>query len=321
MKQKLYIVMYHYTRDLTNSRYPNIKGLDLPLFKKQIEYFEQNFNVVTMEQVLEAESTGGGYTKLPENALLLTFDDGYIDNYMVAMPILKEHHMQGSFFVPGKTIAENILLDVNKIHFILASAPQDSLLKEVLERMDYYRGGEFDYPDNAALYEKYAVQSRFDSKDIIFVKQMLQTVLPEKLRNIISSELFAKYVGLSEEVFARELYMNYDQIRLMKSVGMYIGLHGYAHHWLANLTEEEMHQDIDKGLDVLDEFIDRDNWVMNYPYGSNNMEVREYAKNKGAKLGLTTEVRVAHLRQDDRMILPRLDCNDFFPKSDKWKNM
>ena len=60
MKQKLYIVMYHYTRDLTNSRYPNIKGLDLPLFKKQIEYFEQNFNVVTKEQVLEAESTGGG---------------------------------------------------------------------------------------------------------------------------------------------------------------------------------------------------------------------------------------------------------------------
>lgn len=46
--------MYHYTRDLVHSRYPHIKGLDLPLFRQQLEFFKQNFNVVTMEQVLQA---------------------------------------------------------------------------------------------------------------------------------------------------------------------------------------------------------------------------------------------------------------------------
>ena len=51
---KLFIVMYHYTRDLVHSRYPKIKGLDLPLFRQQLEFFKQNFNVVTMEQVLQA---------------------------------------------------------------------------------------------------------------------------------------------------------------------------------------------------------------------------------------------------------------------------
>lgn len=30
MDQKLYIAMYHYTRDLKHSRYPEIKGLDVP---------------------------------------------------------------------------------------------------------------------------------------------------------------------------------------------------------------------------------------------------------------------------------------------------
>lgn len=67
--------MYHYTRDLIHSRYPQIKGLDLPLFREQIAYMKHNFNIVTMEEVIEAVN---GKAKLPEQALLLTFDDGYI---------------------------------------------------------------------------------------------------------------------------------------------------------------------------------------------------------------------------------------------------
>lgn len=56
---KLYIVMYHYVRDLSNSRYPSIKGLDYQLFKQQIQYFSKNFNVVTMEEVLNFFLGGG----------------------------------------------------------------------------------------------------------------------------------------------------------------------------------------------------------------------------------------------------------------------
>ena len=55
---KLYISMYHYTRDLKHSRYPEIKGLEISLFRHQLEYMKTNFNIVTMEQVIAA--VGGG---------------------------------------------------------------------------------------------------------------------------------------------------------------------------------------------------------------------------------------------------------------------
>lgn len=126
---KLYISMYHYTRDIKHSRYPQIKGLDKELFKTQIEYFKNKFNIVTMEQVIESIQTGESY-RLPDNALLLTFDDGYIDNYTVAYPILEEYGLQGSFFIPGKTFATHQLLDVNKIHYILASADIYKLVED-----------------------------------------------------------------------------------------------------------------------------------------------------------------------------------------------
>jgi hypothetical protein len=70
---KLFISMYHYTRDLKHGRYPEIKGLDSDLFRSQMEFFRDNCNVVCMEQVIKAVKDR---TPLPDNAVLLTFDDG-----------------------------------------------------------------------------------------------------------------------------------------------------------------------------------------------------------------------------------------------------
>lgn len=313
---ELYISMYHYTRDLKHSRYPEIKGLDQSLFRQQIEFMKDNFNIVTMEQVMDAVE---GKADLPTKAMLLTFDDGYIDNYTVAFPVLDEFGVQGSFFIPGKTFATHQLLDVNKVHYILASANIYELVEDVKKEMDYYRGNEFEYAPTEELYKEYAIEGRFDVKETVFVKRMLQTVLPEKLRNTISSNLFKKYVGVTEEQLAYELYMTEEQIRTMKRHGMFIGLHGYDHYWLGNLSPEQMKQDIKMALETLDEFIDRKRWVMNYPYGNYNQDVLDYIKTQGACVGLTTQVRVANIKKDNALELPRLDCNDFPPKSEKYK--
>lgn len=313
---KVHIIMYHYVRDLKNSRYPNIKGLDYELFKQQIAFLKEQFTIVTMEDVIEAWNSEN--SSLPENAALLTFDDGYIDNFTAVFPILNEYKVQGSFFIPGKSFAENVLLDVNKIHFILASTDINVLKKDILALLDRYRKEEPEIPSNEELYEKYAVAGRYDNKETVFVKRILQTAIPERIRNQISSELFQKYVGMHEDKFARELYMNRDQIRCMKREGMFIGVHGYDHYWLGNLTEQEMQADIDKALEIMDEFIDKDNWVLNYPYGSRNPNVLQYIETRGCKAGMTIEVEVADTARHGRYELPRLNCNDFPPKSDSY---
>lgn len=313
---RLYISMYHFTRDLVHNRYPKIKGLDQSLFRQQIEFMKTSFNVVTMEQVIDAVK---GKSDLPDRALLLTFDDGYVDNYTFALPVLEEHGVQGSFFIPGKTFKTHQLLDVNKIHYILATANINELLLDVKMEMDRYRGQEFDYAPTEELFNEYAVADRFDTKETIFIKRMLQTVLPERLRNIISSNLFKKYVGITEEQLAYELYMTEDQIKTIKRHGMFIGLHGYDHYWLGNLPPEKMREDISMALEALDEFIDRKCWVMNYPYGDYNQDVLDYIRSEGACVGLTTQVKIAEIGKDNALELPRLDCNDFPPKSSNYK--
>ena len=313
---RVIIVMYHYVRDLHHSKYPRIKGLDIHLFLEQIEFFKNNFNIVSMEELIEYYKYG---KNLPDRALLMTFDDGYIDNYVNVFPALRDNGLQGSFFIPGKVLIEHSLLDVNKIHYILASSDISELTKDVMDRLEFYNGKDFEYESPNNLYKKYAIANRFDDKDTIFVKRILQTVLPEKLRNTISSELFSKYVGVDEKEVASALYMTYDHLDVLRRNGMFIGIHGYDHYWLANLDVKTMEDDISKALNSLESFINRDAWVRNYPYGNYNEMVIDYVKKNGCIIGLSTEARVADLKYDNKYCLPRLDCNDFPPISDGYK--
>ena len=45
--------MYHYVREIKNSKYPNLKGLEFHEFKKQINYFSKKFNVLSNKDFVE----------------------------------------------------------------------------------------------------------------------------------------------------------------------------------------------------------------------------------------------------------------------------
>ena len=310
----LYIVMYHYIRDLANSRYPGIKGLDTCYFREQIEFLDNHFKIICIEDLFNHIPNFSG-----KDFVLLTFDDGYIDHYTGVFPILAQKGLSGFFAMPGKIIKENKVLNVNKIHFLLASIEMERLKSKVFCLLDNYRGKEFEIPGNDELYAELAVANRFDNKDVIFVKRLLQNKLDEYLRNLIVDSLFREFIPVSETVFSKELYMSMDQIKLMKKYGMYFGVHGYDHYWLGLLDKEKMQADITNALDVFDEVIDRNNWIMCYPYGSYNAETLTFLAESGCSFGFTTNVAVAKLPTDRGLELPRLDANDFPPKSENYK--
>ena len=79
-----------------------------------------------------------------------------------------------------------------------------------------------------------------------------------------------------------------------------------------------MRSDIEKGLECLDEWIDRDSWVMNYPYGSFNSEVEDTIRSLGAKMAITTEVALCDTKLYDAFHVPRLNTNDYPPISDNY---
>lgn len=309
------IIMYHYVRDLKRSRYPNIRGLDLAQFRQQIDYLGTKGQFVSMAQVI-ASAQGEG--KLPKNPILLTFDDGYIDHYTNVFPLLMQKGIPAFFSMPGKILAEGKVLDVNKIHFILASTELSVLLPRVFHQLNIHRKDGYDYPSNQTLYEKLATANRFDNADTIFIKRLLQVELPETLRNTITDALFEESVGMEESAFARELYMSREQVELMQRNGMEWGLHGYEHYWMNRLSEAALIDDIHRALQVFEGIVPRNRWVFCYPYGSLSPDVIRVSASCGACAGLSTIATQAVLGNDSIFALPRFDTNDFPPKSESF---
>lgn len=313
INNKLTVVMYHYVRDLKHSRYPNIKGLDISLFKEQIGYLKRHYHFVTVEEVIDAFSNN---VCLPDHSVLLTFDDAYSDHFTNVFPILEKEKIQGAFYPPVKAVTEHTVLDVNKIHFILASTPEDRmavLLDEIKLLLNKYRE-EYNLSSFDDYFKELAFASRFDTKDIVFIKQLLQVKLDEHLRNIITDILFRKNVSMDEAAFSHELYMSMDQIKCMADCGMHIGSHGYDHYWLSSLPKEKQEFEIKKSIEFISAVGgDVNNWSICYPYGDYNEDTINLLKENGCKLGLTTNVDVVDLcstMKDVIYTLPRLDTND-----------
>ena len=319
MKSEVTVVMYHYVRDLKNSRYPNIKGLDIEKFKKQIKFFKENYNFVRIEDLIEYYKNPKE-KELPEKAILLTFDDGYKDHYNYVLPVLLENNIQGSFYIPTKCFQDKKVLDVNKIHFILESCigKEKRILKEIEEYLEKNKDSRISLSYNE-YFKEYAVDSRFDTKEVIFIKRMLQVVLPEDYRKKLVDILFKKYVCtigdkiISERTFWEELYLTPEQIRMMEKLGMHIGFHSHDHVWLNSLSKEEQEFQIKSSINYFKEIgIKTEKMTLSYPYGGYNEESVELIKKYEIPLAFTTKVAIADLNKDKNYALPRLDTNDFY---------
>lgn len=301
--------MYHYVRDLQNTRYQAIKGLDVRLFREQLAYFKKHYNFITAAQLIDAYENG---TELPPKSLLLTFDDAYIDHYTYAFPLLDEYKAQGLFFVPVKAIMNHEVLIVNKIHYVLAVCDNNinALVEQVKNLLTPYEGKNgVQTFDN--YYVKLAVANRFDCKEVIFIKRLLQVELHDPVRSIIINQLFSQYVTEDEGTFSRELYMSKDQLKCMQRNGMIIGSHGYDHFWLGSLSREEQLSELTKSVNFLNDIgTDMNTLSIGYPYGSHNSDTLEIARSFNFKLGFTTQVDIANTTINDSLTIPRLDTND-----------
>ena len=75
----------------------NLLTVPTETFAQQMQYLaDEGYVTISPDQLYEYITTGA---PLPEKPILITFDDGYEDNFRNAYPILKEHGMQATIFL------------------------------------------------------------------------------------------------------------------------------------------------------------------------------------------------------------------------------
>jgi peptidoglycan/xylan/chitin deacetylase (PgdA/CDA1 family) len=276
-------------------------------FEGQLDYLQTNYTVVKPSDVI---ATLKGLKSLPERAVLLTFDDGYKDHYLHVYPILRKRNLSAVFFPPTEAVRDRELLDVNRLHFILASANIDLLVSE-LEIAVLEASGEFCLCSLDEYRAAWKVSNRFDSQDVIYFKRMLQHVLPEDLRSRTAKELFARHVSHDEKSFADDLYVSSEELIEMHEKGLEVGSHGHRHYWLPRLNIASQEKDIDNSLEFLGSLglCKSDFWFC-YPYGSYSDETMKVLRERGCAAAVTVNVDIADCVPLKALELSRLDTND-----------
>ena len=307
--QKINIITYHYVRPIKKSKYPNLKGLEIKKFIKQIESLKNKYNFISYDDL---KNNIKYKKKLVKKPLLLTFDDGYKDHIKYVYPELKKRKIQGCFFPSVESAKYRKILDVNKIHFILNGAKNINL---ILDKIKYFLNNNYKLKQKINLKnleKNFVNKNRFDNKKTSFVKFLLQKKLPEKIRKDCCTKLFKIFVSSNEKKFANNLYMTIKEIKFLKKNGMHIGAHGYDHLRLGDLNYKNQNEQIVKNMAFIKSVNGTINdWSICYPHGSYNLNTLKILKKLKCLVGFTIQKGKANLCNTEYLKLSRFDCNDF----------
>lgn len=97
-KSQVRILCYHRVCELPETKDSMVHlNVSPASFAQQMAFLSRGeFNVITLEQFIDYRDEN---SKLPAKTIIITFDDGYGDNYITAFPILKKHNLKATFFV------------------------------------------------------------------------------------------------------------------------------------------------------------------------------------------------------------------------------
>lgn len=235
---KLSILIYH--RVLPTPDPLRTGDPDADTFRWQMGLLASHFNVLPLREAARRLREGS----LPPRAACITFDDGYADNFTVALPILREFGLPSTFFIATAYLDGGRMFNDTLIEFAKAvpSGPCDlSPIGLGVHSVD-------------TVQDRRALMSRLIGH---FKYQPPEQRLP-------AVEKLAADFGIR---LPDDLMMSSDQLRALHAAGMEIGGHTDTHPILARQTPDEARHEIRLGKEKLEALLGEPMRVFAYPNG------------------------------------------------------
>lgn len=296
--------MYHYVRNAWETKFPGIHGENEAQFIEQVKFLKNRFHMLNAEELLMFLD---GELKLDRDACVLTFDDGLKEHANFVTDVLHEHKIQGQFFIPTAGLSERYVLPVHKNHFLLAYLPIEEYTQRVNKILMERFPNQQTYVSNLAVKETY----RWDNLPISKLKYLLNYQLPNPIRNEVLDIVFMHTFG-DEDMFSKELYTSWEDLKNMVDGGMLIGGHSHRHNVLSSLSAENQEKDIVENLKLLRKHLVQKHWFFSYPFGKKytyNKQTIKLLSENGIEAAYCTELSSSEYGIDPFQI-NRIDPKD-----------
>jgi peptidoglycan/xylan/chitin deacetylase (PgdA/CDA1 family) len=285
---KLIVVTFHRVlKDSQRKEYP-LPGLVVTQeeFDWILSELSQYFSCGTLEQAIKDHKSMPAH-KPP---LAITFDDGQLDNYELALPILEKHHIKATFYIPTDYIdtSKNLWHDV--VGFSVKNFNQDqSTFIEIGQLMKEYLGDDFDFTD---------IKSTINS-----CKGLTSIKLSELTQSLsaIDQPPIPNWAGM----------MNWEQIKILSDKGHEIGSHTRTHPILTEIDNEgDLLNEINESKTIIEEQISKEVHSFCYPNGDQDKYIHDIVCKSGYKNAVITDIGINETL-DNPMSIKRVDIDPF----------
>jgi len=225
-------------------------------FDRQCAYLKRHYNVISLDEMVTQLIEG---RPLPAKAVALTFDDGYLDNFTQAFPILQKHGLNATFYVTTNCIDNVEILWTGLLRFVVFTTRVPVL--ETQAPMT------FRLPLGSPEERKEAF-----TKLIVTMKNVPTAQRLELLDAVrIAGEI-------ADTSALRGIMMSWDQVRAMHQAGMVFGAHTLTHPNLPNATPEEARSEIEGSGRALADQLGEPVRHFSYPNGRGSAHLTEAIK-------------------------------------------
>ena len=127
MKNSIKILLYHGVSKNKNIGIENfsLKHIYFDVFYKQMKFLKKNFDIISMDQFVYLNQNKINF---PKKTLVITFDDGFINNKTVAAPILSSLNIPCIFYISTNFIDSKKMFWVDEIEDCINLTRKKSLI-------------------------------------------------------------------------------------------------------------------------------------------------------------------------------------------------
>lgn len=189
---------------------------------------------------------------LPPRAVMVTFDDGYLDNLESAAVILRRHGVPAVFFIATDYIERRRLFWWDKIAYLLSRSPRDRL------SLRYPVPLSFRLPDERGRAQRYLLR---------LIKSVYDLDVDELLRHL--ADACGVRLDADEEAgLADRLLLTWDGVRALRDAGMDVQSHTVSHRALHTLRLADLDRELQGSRRTLGEQVGHAPDAMAFPVGT-----------------------------------------------------
>ncbi len=271
-RKKLFILIYHRVLDRPDFMRPG--EVDKQAFSWQMELLANYFNVLPLSEAIEKLKND----QLPSRAVSITFDDGYADNYLNALPILQKNNLSATFFIATGYLNGGIMWNDQVI---------EAVRRLTTETLDLTADG----------LKQFDVSS--PEHKVVTVHQILNKIkhMGGEKRQAIANRIVRQVDSMPVNLMLTD-----KQLIKLHQAGMEIGGHTVTHPILANLDRETARQEINENKQSLEKLLNIQLHHFAYPNGKPGQDYRpeqiELIKEVGYQAAVSTQWGVANYDSD-----------------------